>query len=184
MSSVDLVRLDTLEQVAQADPLFREYVDWGRDNPAADPGITWSEADVQRMHDGFRAEWPKLVSERGRLYLAVVDGHVAGVGALKPLSGEVAEVKRIFVRPEYRGLGIARALMTRLVDDAVSLSFSTVRLDTMPFMTDAHRLYRSLGFVDAEPYAGEAAAMGLGAHSIYMELPLGHWGGGVPIRLN
>jgi GNAT superfamily N-acetyltransferase len=172
MPSVDLVRLQTTEEVEKAEPLFREYVEWARERLATDYGIVWGDAEVERAHEGFRIGWPKLLGERGRIYLARHNGQAAGVGALKPISDEVAEVKRVFVRPEGRGLGIARTIMTRLIDDATALSFRMVRLDTMPFMTDAHRLYRSLGFVDAAPYAGEGAEMGLGIHSIYMELNL------------
>ncbi len=173
MASVELVRLHSLEGIEEAAPLFREYVDWARERLAHDFGIAWTDAEVERAHEGFRIGWPKLLSERGRIYLAVHEGQHAGVGALKPLSDEVAEVKRVFVRPEHRGLGIARTIMTRLLEDATALSFEMVRLDTMTFMTDAHRLYRSLGFVDTDPYDGEAAEMGLGSHSIYMQLNLG-----------
>ena len=170
---VAVERLLTTDEVLRADPLFREYVDWGRDRLVTEFGVVWSDADVERMHDGFRAEWPKLIEDRGRIYLAVVDEIPAGVGALKPLSATAAEVKRVFVRPHYRGQGIARTLMVRLLDDARSLGFETVRLDTMPFMTDAHRLYESLGFVRTAPYDGEGLAIGLGLHAIYMEVSLG-----------
>ena len=79
MPSVELVRLHTLEGVEEADPLFREYVDWARGRLATDYGIAWSDADVQRAHEGFRIGWPKLLSERGRIYVALHDGHHAGV---------------------------------------------------------------------------------------------------------
>jgi GNAT superfamily N-acetyltransferase len=167
------MRLETIAAMEQAEPLFHQYVDWARQRLAAEYGIEWSDADAERVHDRFRAEWPKLVGERGRVYLALVDAELAGVGALKPRSMSVGEIKRVFVRPQARGAGVARTLMARLLDDASALGFETVCLDTMAFMTDAHRLYRSLGFVDAEPYAGEAAEMGLGAHSIYLELATG-----------
>jgi GNAT superfamily N-acetyltransferase len=170
---MELVRLQTVQEVSEAEPLFREYVGWGRDRLLADYGTVSSPAEVKKIHDGFRAEWPKLVSERGRIYLALMDDCAAGVGALKPLSAETAEVKRLFVRPGYRGLGIARTLLARLLDDARDLCFVTVCLETMPFMTEAHHLYRSVGFVGTGPYAGESAHIGLDVHSISMELSLG-----------
>jgi GNAT superfamily N-acetyltransferase len=165
--------LCSIDEISEAEPLFHEYVEWGREHLAADYGIIWDDGKVAAMHDGFRAEWPKLVSERGRLYLARHGDEVTGVGGLKPMSDDVAEVKRVFVRPAHRGMGIARLIMGRLLEDARDLGYRTVRLDTMAFMSDAHHLYRSLGFVDTEPYTGEGAEIGLGVYLMYMELDMG-----------
>lgn len=83
------------------------------------------------------------------------------------------EIKRIYVRPHARGNGISRRMLAQLVADAAEIGYSLVRLDTLRFMTEAQTLYRSFGFVDAQPYAqSETARAGVGDHTVYMELTL------------
>src|SRR5262245_12353300 len=81
---------------------------------------------------------------RGRLYLARLDGAPAGCVALHPLDPHTGEVKRMYVQPEARGRGLARALMERLLADAASLGYRTIRLGTLEEMVAAQSLYRSL----------------------------------------
>lgn len=80
------------------------------------------------------------------LVVAVDDGDVAGCVYLYDLSGGDAEVKRLYVRADYRGLGLGRALMERLIATATEEGYTRLRLDTAPFMTSAQSLYRDLGF--------------------------------------
>lgn len=111
-----------------------------------------------------------MVGPHGRLYIAEVDGRPVGVGALKRVSDEVGEVKRMFVRPEGRGRGVARALLEQLLDDADALGYRRVRLETLVFMTEAHRLYRSLGFEDIDIFDGnEGSLSGLEGLMLFME---------------
>ena len=79
------------EVSAVIDPLFREYGEWVADHLEQDAGITYTEADLARHHEAFRAELPRLLGPRGRLLgprgrllVARLDGHPVGVGALKP----------------------------------------------------------------------------------------------------
>lgn len=95
----------------------------------------------------------------------MTDRHVAGCVALRSLSEDVAEVKRLFVRPHSRGRGVGRALMERLLDEARTAGYRAVRLETMEAMREAQALYRSLGFTQIAPYADHA-------HSIFMELQI------------
>ena len=90
----------------------------------------------------------------GRLYLVRADGAPAACIGLKPLavSGE-AEIKRLYVRPACRGHGIARALVSRIIEDARTAGYRTLRLDTWPpRMPEAEALYRSFGFSLTPPY--------------------------------
>ena len=87
---------------------------------------------------------------------AYVVGHegadaVAG-GGVRHLSEHVAEIKRMYVRPEARSRGVARALLVALEEAARSLGYRAVRLDTGPKQVHALALYRSAGYVDVEPY--------------------------------
>lgn len=89
----------------------------------------------------------------GALLLARVDGRAAGCIAMKPLDApEVCEMKRLFVRPEFRNLGLGEQLVRRLVDAGRTAGYARMRLDTLPSMTGAQRLYQRLGFRDIPAY--------------------------------
>ena len=89
----------------------------------------------------------------GRFYLARLSDQAVGVGCLKKLEEGVAELQRMYVSPQSRGKGIGRAIANRLINDARSIGYRKLRLESLDFLREAHSLYRSLGFHDIEPYA-------------------------------
>ena len=155
------------------DQLFREYGEWVATRLQEDAGITFTKADQTRHHDAFRDELPRLLGPRGRLLVARVDDEPVGVGALKPVDNTTAEVKRMYVRPATRGQGVGRALLDRLVHDATAERYTTVRLETLRFMTAAQAMYRDFGFVETPGFDGsEVANTVLDQLTIFMELDL------------
>jgi GNAT superfamily N-acetyltransferase len=111
---------------------------------------------VSLSFQGFDAELATLpgayARPRGRLLLARVVGEPAGCVALRPLGDADAEMKRLYIRAQYRGMGLGRVLAECVIDEARGLGYRTVKLDTLPGMEEAQHLYRDLGFVDAAPY--------------------------------
>jgi GNAT superfamily N-acetyltransferase len=147
-SSIHLRRLESREELAPAATLAREFGDWATAQLRAEHGIEIAE---ELDHP------PELLDtllESGRLYVAELDGEAVGVGGLKLHGGKVAEIKRMFVRPSARGLGAGRAIVEQLIADARKLGCEAVVLESASFMHSAHALYRSVGFVPADPYAG------------------------------
>ena len=88
----------------------------------------------------------------GELLLAKRGDHVLGCIALKPLEPQVAEIKRLFVRPQARGKGIAKALIQTAIAIAAQLGYNEIKLDTLPEMEGAIALYKANGFAPIPPY--------------------------------
>jgi len=93
---------------------------------------------------------------RGVLLLAEIEGLAAGCAAVRPLEDAICELKRVYVRLSYRGTGLGRLLAERALHAARDMGYARVRLDTLPEMQPAQRLYESLGFYDIPPYYGGA----------------------------
>ncbi len=94
----------------------------------------------------------KYAQPEGRLYLAFEDEQVAGCAGLRKIEEGVCELKRLYVRPLYRGRGIGRRLTFQAVEDAREIGYGRMRLDTLPSMGGARELYRNLGFKPIAPY--------------------------------
>ena len=137
----ELVEAASPEQIEACRELFLEY----------QRGL-----GVSLCFQGFDAELAALPGDyappRGRLYLAKAAGKPAACGALRPLFHRDAEMKRLYVRPAHRGSGLGRVLALRIIEDARALGYEGLKLDTLPAMKAAQRLYEDLGFRDTAPY--------------------------------
>ena len=129
--------------VTAARQLFLEYQAW---------------LGVDLCFQGFATELATLPGDyappRGRLLLARAGpaGDVAGCIALRPLDADRCEMKRLFVRLAHHGAGLGRRLIERLVDEARTIGYRTMVLDTLPQMRAAQHLYQSFGFRDIPAY--------------------------------
>ena len=136
MSTIELHQIESAADVESARAIFREYEAW--------LGL---DLCFQGFEDELRTLPGKYALPKGRLYLALVDKEVAGCIALRPLDDGICEMKRLFVREQFRGLQIGRLLIERVIEDAGEIGYSAMRLDTFPpKMGKAVRLYESYGF--------------------------------------
>lgn len=88
----------------------------------------------------------------GSLWVVTLEDQYAGCVAMRPLGPGICEMKRLYVRPSARGLGIGRALAHRVIEDARSAGYRLMRLDTLESMRTARALYTSMEFVECDPY--------------------------------
>jgi ribosomal protein S18 acetylase RimI-like enzyme len=132
--------------LSQTRELFHEY--------ATIPGVAPCVVDFEKEV----ASLPGVYAPpAGRLLLALQEspgspGEVAGCVALRKLDRDACEMKRLYVRPAFRGAGAGRELVNELIAEARSIGYRRMLLDTLPSMKEAHRLYRSLGFGEISPY--------------------------------
>ena len=91
-------------------------------------------------------------SPDGCILLAFYDDKRAGCVALRKLEEGICEMKRLYVRPEFRGLGIGTTLSEKIIDEAQLIGYDKMRLETLSSMTEAISIYRNTGFHDIEPY--------------------------------
>jgi ribosomal protein S18 acetylase RimI-like enzyme len=126
----------------EARRLFEEY-------GASLPPELWFE-DFRQEVDGLPGDYGPPF---GRLLLSLTDdGGTVGCVALRPLQPGIGEMKRMFVRPAHRGVGLGKKLALAILDEAAKIGYERIRLDTAPTMTEAMGLYEALGFRRIEPY--------------------------------
>jgi GNAT superfamily N-acetyltransferase len=147
--TVRLRRLESPDELAPAETLAREFGEYASAQLQAEHGLV-----IPEVLDHSADQLGTLLESGGRLYVAEVDGEAVGLGGLKLLGGGLGEVKRMFVRPSVRGLGVGRAIVEQLITDARELGCVAVVLESASFMHAAHALYRSVGFVPTDGYAG------------------------------
>jgi GNAT superfamily N-acetyltransferase len=130
-------------------------------------GIEDSPTDVSTLRDSLE----EYADPAKALFVAQDDtnGPLVGVAGLRTLEPGVVEVKRMYVVPECRGMRVGSQLLDRLLEEAARMEARTVRLDTVRFMADAQRLYRSRGFAERTPYVGTEIPPHLQQYWIFFE---------------
>jgi putative acetyltransferase len=157
METVTIDQAETSEDIEAARQIFREYESWF--------GL---DLCFQGFEDELKNLPGKYALPEGRLYLARVAERIAGCIALRPLDAGGCEMKRLFVRTEFRGMKIGKLLIERSIEDARAIGYSAMRLDTYPAkMEKAVRLYESYGFREIGPYYNNPTD-----GVLYMELKL------------
>jgi putative acetyltransferase len=148
-------------QIAQVRELFLEY--------AQSLGFSLCFQNFDKELAGLPGDY---APPAGRLLLVEYDGQLAGCVALHGLAASngncICEMKRLYLRPEFRGKGLGRALAERIITEAREIGYQRMRLDTVePVMKDAVAMYRRLGFREIAAYCKNPMA-----GALYMELVL------------
>ncbi|MHA7871623.1 MAG: GNAT family N-acetyltransferase [Hyphococcus sp.] len=149
---VEIIEASSPDDVAAVKKLFLEYAEF---------------LNVDLCFQGFDKEMETFPDIYAVLFLARVDGEAAAAIGLKDLGDRVCEMKRLYARPQYQGLGLGGRLCDRLIDEARARGFRTMRLDTLERLETAVALYRKRGFVEIEQYCDNPED-----DVIYMELAL------------
>lgn len=144
-------------QMSQARELFLEY--------AQSLGFSLCFQNFDQELDGLPGDY---APPEGRLLLAEYEGQLAGCIALHKLESGICEMKRLYLRPQFRGKGLGRALADLIIRAARQIGYERMRLDTVePVMKDAVGMYRKIGFLEIDPYCANPIA-----GALYMELQL------------
>jgi GNAT superfamily N-acetyltransferase len=160
---------ETAEDQSQVRELFWEYLQWANECLNEEFGIDF---DIESMLERDMAKLEIFLPPHGRLLLATEESQAAGLACMKRIREGMGEIKRMYVRPEFRGKGIGRVLLEALIAEARQIGYPTVRLDSARFMKAAHSLYRSAGFQEIEPYPESEIAPQFQRHWVFMEKQL------------
>ena len=136
-----IVAADTGESLEIARALFVEYA-----------GSLEFDLDFQGFDDELAGMPGAFGPPDGRLLVAYCKERAAGCVALRKLEKSICEMKRLYVRPQFRGLRVGRALAEDVIETARRIGYTRMRLDTVPSMARAAALYQTLGFKAISPY--------------------------------
>jgi putative acetyltransferase len=157
LNGLAVTQAESPAQIAQARELFLEY--------AQSLGFSLCFQNFDRELAGLPGDY---APPEGRLLLVECEGQLAGCVALHKLDSGVCEMKRLYLRPPFRGKGLGRALTERIIAEARQIGYRRMRLDTVePVMKDAVAMYGKLGFKEIAPYRPNPIA-----GTMYMELKL------------
>ena len=123
--------------------------------------------DIQHYDEEINHLEEKYGMPSGRLYLAYCNGEAAGCIGLKKIDEKNCEMKRLYVRPQFRNINIGKLLVQRIIIDAKEIGYSYMLLDTLPFLEKAIHLYEKFGFYTIDCYNDSPMST-----SIYMRLDL------------
>ena len=135
-----IVRAESEEQIESIRELLLEYAE-----------TIGAESCFQDFGDELRNLPGEYGEKTGRLLITACGGEAAGCVALRKFEEGVCEMKRLYVRPPFRGGGIGRACAVAIIEEARAMGYRRMVLDTLPVMKEAIALYRTLGFKEVEP---------------------------------
>ncbi len=155
--------------------LTEEYFTWISDEVQKRYNIDTSSIAGESLLEYAEKTLEDLTSyipPEGIYYVLQIKQRIGGMGALRTLKKDVGEIKRMYIKPEYRKKGYGKAMLNQLLKKGKEFGFSTVRLDTGKFMVAAQYVYRSAGFREREIYPETEAPPQFQPFWLYMEKSL------------
>ena len=151
------------DQVEEVSKLFTEYTDMLIENDSS----FQKYLEIQNYSEEIEHLENKYGLPDGRLYLAYCDEELAGCIGLRKIDSKNCEMKRLYVRPKFRGREIGNLLVEKIIEDAKKIGYSHMLLDTLPFLKGAMYLYKKYEFYEISSYNDSPMDT-----SIYMKLDL------------
>lgn len=169
MTQIRILQAQPADDMQMVKELFWEYLTWANDMNDQEFGL---RLDIAKMLEEDMADLGKFMPPDGRLLLARDNGFTTGCVCLKRLNSSIGEVKRLYVKPAFRGKRIGKMLVGKLLEEARKIGYERIRLDSTRYMLNAHDLYRSFGFQEIAPYPESEIPKDYHTHWIFMELSL------------
>ncbi len=160
---MDIKIVDAYDYPEEVRALFSEYTDMLIANDAEFKKYL----DIQNYDEEIAHLKSKYGLPDGRLYILFADGKSAGCIGLRKIDHQICEIKRLYIRSEWRGKKLGETLVEKIITEARKIGYSYMVLDTLPFLQNAIRLYKKLGFYEIESYNDSPLDT-----SIYMKLDL------------
>lgn len=148
--------------------LLIDYLSWGNGQMQFHFGVHPHNPEQQVSEDIQNIN--KFLPPHGRMLLAFKGDNVCGIGTLVGIDSQTGEIKRMYVDPTFRNLGVGKAILSSLLDFAKNAGFQKVRLNSPLFMKAAHSLYRSVGFYTIEVYPEVEIPEAFRQYLLFMEL--------------
>ncbi len=149
---IKVIHARTSKNFDQVRALMRAFVEWHREEHPDDLKQVDSYFGSREFEEELSSLPGKYSPPGGRLLLALLNGKTAGCVAMRELNMRSCEMKRMFIYPQFQGLGVGRTLSDAIVREARSIGYSTMYLNTSKKQAEAQGLYHSLGFRNCEPY--------------------------------
>lgn len=166
---LSIFQAETKDDITSVRKLFWEYLVWANSMNESEFNVSF---DIKQLLEHDMKELDKFFPPRGRLLVAKLSEQYAGLICLKELTEDIGEIKRTYVRPEFRGQSIGRVLLNSVLQEARIIGYKKIRLDSAGYMKEAHSLYQSAGFNYIEPYEGSEIPKEFRQHWVFMEMLL------------
>jgi len=172
MAEAELVPFNRNVHMKEFHEMNLEYMSWiinELDNNYQIDSLALMRMTIPEIVEGTIGPFLSLKPPEGLLFIAKVEGNVAGMGALTRLSDEIGEVKRMYNRPQYRGRGLGKRMLHKLLETGREFGYTKFMLDTPKWAHAAQHIYKSAGFKEIEEYPESQIPPDLRKYWMYMK---------------
>ena len=175
---MEFIKVETIDHNPVLREIFSEYLEWVLLKCEEEFNVNYDIKNLVAVAvNSSIEELHKFFPPSGCLFLCKNENEIVGTACMRKIGEKIGEIKRMYVRPVFRGKGMGRTLLEKLIGEAQDFGYSKLRLDSGPFMKEAHGLYYSFGFRIIDPYPesevlGENIPKEISENWIFMEMDL------------